>query len=88
MVLPSIAAHARHLRLEAGDPRRKGSLKRLRIERPQNPAQGLSRRDALTKGEKPAKPVKLLLAEHRDPVEILHPAQKPVRTVSSTSSKG
>jgi hypothetical protein len=67
---------ARHLGLEAGHPTRKGSLERLRIERPQHPAQGLSRRDAMTKGEKPAKPVKLLLAEHRDLVENPPSAQK------------
>jgi hypothetical protein len=30
----------------------------------------------MAKGKKPAKPAKLLLAEHRHLVEILHPAQK------------
>src|SRR5208337_1252315 len=68
---------AGNLRLEACNPRRKGPLQRFWIERPQNPAQGLRRRDAMAKRQKTAQPGKLLLAEHRDLVEILHPAQQP-----------
>src|SRR5271166_2510633 len=68
---------AGNLRLEACNPRRKGPLQRLWIERPQNPAQGLRRRDAMAKRQKTAQPGKLPLAEHRDLVEILHPAQQP-----------
>src|SRR5271157_5735287 len=75
-VLPSIAT-TQNLRLEACNPRRKGPLQRLWIERPQNPAQGLRRRDAIAKRQKTAQPGKLPLAEHRDLVEILHPAQQP-----------
>ena len=68
--------HAGNLRLEACNPGRKGPRQRLRVKRAQNAPQGLRRRDAVAERQKTAQPVKLLLAEHRDLVEILHPAQQ------------